>query len=134
MSKLISIILPTYNGEKYIRESIDSILNQTYKNWELIIVNDCSTDQTPTIVDEYATKDSRIKIINNAMNLKLPKSLNIGFKEAKGEYYTWTSDDNIFKPTALEVMALFEFATGVLSSCTIPALTVVAVGMFSVYG
>lgn len=100
----VSIILPTYNGKKYIRDSIESIINQTYTNWELIIVNDCSTDDTQKIIEEYQQKDKRIIVINNEKNLKLPASLNRGFEEASGEYYTWTSDDNLYKPNALQVM------------------------------
>ncbi|STQ85956.1 glycosyltransferase family 2 protein [Helicobacter muridarum] len=104
---LISIVLPTYNGEEYIEQSIESILNQTYKNIELIIVNDCSTDNTREIIESYANKDNRIKLIHNEINQKLPKSLNIGFTEAKGEYLTWTSDDNYYVPQALEIMLDF---------------------------
>ncbi len=104
---LISIILPTYNGETYIVESLESILSQTYHNWELIIVDDCSTDTTPTIISEYAEKDSRIKIFRNEENKKLPTSLNIGFAQASGTYYTWTSDDNYYEANALETMINF---------------------------
>ena len=100
----VSIVLPVYNGSKYIRESLDSIVNQTYKDWELIIVNDCSTDNTLSIVEEYVIKDERIKVINNEENQKLPKSLNIGFRLTKGEYLTWTSDDNMFCEFALQRM------------------------------
>ncbi len=101
---LVSIVLPTYNGEKYIRYSIESVLNQTYKNWELIIVNDFSNDNTFSIINEYAKTDERIKIINNNINKKLPASLNIGFTHATGDYYTWTSDDNLYKEEAIEKM------------------------------
>jgi glycosyltransferase involved in cell wall biosynthesis len=101
---LVSIILPVYNGEKYLEQSIESCLNQTYKNIELIIVNDCSTDATLTIAKEYANKDSRIKIINNETNQKLPNSLNIGHECANGNLITWTSDDNLYLPNAIEVM------------------------------
>lgn len=100
----VSIVLPTYNGEKYIRESIDSILNQSFTDWELIIVDDCSTDNTPEIVEQYAANDARIKVIHNQENQKLPQSLNIGFEHSKGEFLTWTSDDNYYLPTALERM------------------------------
>lgn len=100
----VSIVLPTYNGEKYIKESIDSIINQVYMDWELIIVNDCSNDNTLQIIHEYEERDKRIKVINNPKNRKLPKSLNIGFKNAVGEYLTWTSDDNIYLPNAIEKM------------------------------
>ena len=103
-NSLISIILPVYNGEKYLSQSIESVLNQTYKNIELIIVNDCSTDTTLSISSSYAALDSRIKIINNKENKKLPASLNIGHKQAKGDFITWTSDDNFYNDNALEVL------------------------------
>lgn len=103
----VSIVLPTYNGEKYLRESIDSIIGQTFSDWELIIVNDCSTDNTQNIIDEYVDRDNRIKCIINKTNQKLPESLNIGFRKAKGEYLTWTSDDNMYLPSALECMNAF---------------------------
>lgn len=100
----VSVILPTYNGEKYICEAIESILGQTYSNWELIIVDDCSEDVTLQIANEYARKDHRIKVIHNSNNCKLPQSLNVGFHNSKGDLLTWTSDDNRFLPNALEVM------------------------------
>lgn len=99
---LISIILPVYNGEKYLSQSIESCLNQTFKNIELIIVNDCSTDNTLSIANQYAEKDSRVKVINSLENKRLPASLNIGHKEAKGDFITWTSDDNFYELDALE--------------------------------
>jgi len=101
---LISIIIPCYNGEKYLSQSIGSCLNQTYKNIELIIVNDCSTDKSLSIIETFARNDSRIKVINNKENKKLPTSLNIGHQVAKGEYITWTSDDNILKPNFIEFL------------------------------
>lgn len=103
----ISIVLPVYNGEKYLAEAIDSIINQTFKDWELIIVNDCSKDSSEFIVREFMKKDERIKLINNNENKKLPESLNVGFREAKGEFLTWTSDDNIYEINALEEMYTF---------------------------
>lgn len=102
---LISIVLPVYNGEKYLASAIESILAQTYKRWELIIVNDCSTDGSAEIMEAYAAKDERISVIQNQENLKLPKSLNAGFSQAKGVYYTWTSDDNLLKPEMLATLA-----------------------------
>ena len=103
-AKKISIVLPVYNGAKYLAESIESIIAQTYTNWELIVVNDCSSDNSLNIATEYASKDARIKVFTNPQNLKLPNSLNEGFKHASGEYYTWTSDDNKYKPNALRIM------------------------------
>jgi glycosyltransferase involved in cell wall biosynthesis len=101
-SLLISIVLPTYNGAKYLRKSIESCIQQTYQNIELIIVNDCSTDETATIIQEYMCKDKRIKVISNNENRKLPGSLNIGFNRAKGDLFTWTSDDNVYAPNAIQ--------------------------------
>ncbi|MGN0503612.1 MAG: glycosyltransferase family 2 protein [Ruminococcus sp.] len=102
--KLVSIVLPIYNGEKYMRLSIDSILSQTYKNWELIIIDDCSTDKTPEIAKAYSDKDARISYYRNEVNLKLPRGLNRGFSLSKGDYLTWTSDDNLYLPEAIERM------------------------------
>lgn len=100
----VSIVLPCYNGEKYLRESINSIIKQTYQDWELIIVDDCSVDRSLGIAYEYMKNDSRIKVIHNETNCKLPCSLNIGFANATGELLSWTSDDNIYYPEALEIM------------------------------
>ena len=102
MNKLVSIVLPTFNGEAFLKKSIDSCLNQTYSNIELIIVNDCSTDSSEEIILSYV--DPRIRYIKNASNQRLPKSLNIGFSHALGECFTWTSDDNFFEKTAIEKM------------------------------
>lgn len=99
---LVSIILPTYNGSRYIAQSIESCLNQTYGNIELIIVNDASTDSTEEIITSY--QDTRIIYLKNSENLGLPKSLNVGFSKSSGKYLTWTSDDNHYAPNALEEM------------------------------
>jgi len=103
-NEFISIILPVFNGEVYLAEAIESILNQTYTHFELIIVNDYSTDESGTIAESFQKRDSRIKIIHNQMNKMLPASLNIGHRAAKGDYLTWTSHDNILKPFFLEVL------------------------------
>jgi glycosyltransferase involved in cell wall biosynthesis len=104
MNDLISIVLPVYNGEQYLRESIESVIGQTYGNWELLILDDCSTDATQIIALDYASKDRRIRYYKNDTNLRLPRNLNKGFSIARGEWLTWTSDDNYYYPTALEKM------------------------------
>lgn len=101
---LISIILPVYNGEKFLEEAIKSCLNQTYNHFELIIVNDCSTDQSLKIAEDFLALDNRVRVISNAENKRLPESLNIGHIEANGTYLTWTSHDNILKNNFLEVL------------------------------
>lgn len=105
--KKVSIVLPVYNGGKHICQSIESVLGQTHSNFELIIVDDCSTDDTPALIQKYAAFDARIKIITNETNLKLPASLNVGFRHAEGDYFSWTSDDNYFKPNAIKTMVDF---------------------------
>lgn len=97
----VSIVLPVYNGERYLEEAIQSVLDQTFKDWELIIIDDCSSDKTPEIIREFVQKDLRIKSYRNIQNQKLPRSLNIGFEKAQGEYFSWTSCDNLYKPEAI---------------------------------
>lgn len=101
----ISIVLPVYNREKLLPLAIESCLNQSFKDFELIIIDDCSKDNSALVAKEYAEQDSRIKVIVNETNKKLPSSLNIAFKEARGQYFTWTSDDNLFHENALEEMS-----------------------------
>lgn len=106
-SPLVSIVLPTYNGSRYLDQAIQSILNQTYSNWELIIVDDGSNDDTPNIISRYVAIDSRIRSIRHPINRKLPAALNTGFAQAKGEFLTWTSNDNCYRPNALAIMVSF---------------------------
>ncbi len=98
----VSLVLPVFNGERYLATAIDSILAQSFADFELICVDDCSNDATPAILAEYAARDARIRVVRNATNLKLPASLNRGFREARGEWFSWTSDDNILRPNMLE--------------------------------
>ncbi|BCN32545.1 glycosyltransferase family 2 protein [Anaeromicropila herbilytica] len=92
--KLVSVIMPAFNTEKYIREAIESILNQTYKNLEFIIIDDGSTDNTLKIIMEYAKKDNRILVISRK-NMGLTSSLNDGIKLAHGEYIARMDSDDI---------------------------------------
>ena len=96
----VSIVLPTYNGAKRLRQSIESCLSQTYRNIELIVVDDGSSDSTPPIVRSYT--DPRIQYVRHPKNRGLPRALNTGFARTTGEYLTWTSDDNRFLPSAIE--------------------------------
>lgn len=114
MEKKVSIVLPVYNGEKYLRLALDSILSQTYTNFELIIIDDCSSDTSYAIARSYAKRDKRIRVYRNRENKKLPKSLNAGFHLASGELFTWTSDDNLLKPNTIEsLVAIFEENTDI---------------------
>lgn len=104
---VVSIILPTYNGSTYLSEAIESCLTQTYTAWELIVVDDCSTDTTPAIIAQYVAHDPRIRAIRHEVNQKIPGALNTGHAAAQGSYLTWTSDDNRFLAGAIEEMAGF---------------------------
>lgn len=104
MEPLVSIILPVYNGEKFLSRSIESCLDQTHRNLELIIVDDCSTDTSIEIAKSYANIDDRVRIISNDTNRQLPASLNVGHKAATGMFLTWTSDDDFYNPQAVEIM------------------------------
>ena len=100
MTALVSVVLPTHNGRRYIRQSIDSVLVQTLDDFELIVVDDASADDTADIVSSY--HDPRLRLIRLTQNAKLPGALNIGFRETRAPYLTWTSDDNWYAPNALE--------------------------------
>ena len=96
----VTVLMSAYNGEKYLREAIDSILGQTFKDFEFLIINDGSTDKTGEILKSY--NDPRIKIINNNKNIGLTKSLNKGLKLARGEYIARQDADDISLPTRFE--------------------------------
>lgn len=104
-SPLFSVLLPVYNGEKYLRLSIDSVLSQTFQDFELIIWNDCSTDSSASIIAEY--KDSRIRCFQNNPNRGLFPTLNQAIKEARGQWIRLWAQDDIMKPSCLEVEADF---------------------------
>lgn len=95
-SPQISVVMPAYNAEKYITEAIDSILFQTFKDFEFIIINDASTDSTKEIVESF--NDPRIILINNEQNKGVAKSLNIGISAAKGKYIARMDADDIALP------------------------------------
>ena len=96
----VTVLMSVYNGEKYLREAIDSILNQTFENFEFLIINDGSTDGTADTLQSY--NDPRIKIINNEKNIGLTKSLNRGLKIARGEYIARQDADDVSMPERLE--------------------------------
>ena len=90
---MISVVMAVYNGEKYLRAAIDSILRQTFSDFEFIIIDDCSTDNTANILKSYT--DDRMQIIRNEQNLRLPASLNKGLKMARGKYIARMDADDI---------------------------------------
>lgn len=104
MDKLISVVVPVYNVEEYLEECLNSIINQSYKNLEIILVDDGSTDKSGYICDDFSQKDNRIKVIHKE-NGGLSDARNVGIKSAKGEFiYLIDSDDFICSKDALERM------------------------------
>ncbi|MEO1693370.1 MAG: glycosyltransferase [Cyanobacteria bacterium J06631_6] len=117
----ISVLMSVYNGSAYLQESIESILHQTYSDFEFIIIDDCSTDKSAAIIAKYAQKDRRIKLITNQTNIGLTKSLNKGLTLAQGEYIARQDADDISYPARLEkeVLVLEKSADIGLVSCNI---------------
>lgn len=103
----VSVIMSVYNGSRYLWESIGSILSQTFTDFELILINDCSTDNSWEIINEYAKKDERIVLVNNQENIGLTKSLNKGLKIARGEYIARQDADDISLPDRLLIQTNF---------------------------
>ena len=101
MDKKISIIVPAYNSEKTIKRCINSILHQTYRNFELVVVDDGSNDKTPQLLDDYALLDERIKVIHKA-NGGVSSARNVGLENATGEYITFCDADDLLLEYALE--------------------------------
>lgn len=101
MNELVSVIVPVYNVEKYIKKCLNSIINQTYKNLEIILVDDGSPDNCPQICDEYAKKDSRIKVIHKA-NGGLSDARNAGVAASTGEYIGFVDSDDYIEPNMYE--------------------------------
>lgn len=97
---LVSIIMPSWNTGKFISESIHSVLNQTYTNWELLIVDDCSTDNTNDVVNTFS--DNRIKYFKNEKNSGAALTRNRAIKEARGEWIAFLDSDDLWKPEKLE--------------------------------
>ncbi|MBN1301174.1 MAG: glycosyltransferase [Melioribacteraceae bacterium] len=96
-----SVIIPVYNHANYLPAAIESIFNQTYDDWEIVVVNDGSTDNTPDVIKEYENKDYRVRGFHKE-NGGVSSALNEGIKNARGEFITWLSADDLFDPVKLE--------------------------------
>jgi glycosyltransferase involved in cell wall biosynthesis len=103
---LVTIVLPTYNRANLLHGAVKSCVTQTWKSLEIIVVDDGSSDNTAQVVEEWSRLDRRIRYVRQ-QNGKIPRALNTGFREAKGVFFTWTSDDNLYEPEAIELMATY---------------------------
>lgn len=106
---LVSVIMPSYNTAKYIAESIESVIGQTYPDWELIIVDDCSTDDTDSVVAKYLS-DERIRYLKNETNSGAAISRNYALREAKGKWIAFLDSDDVWLPEKLETQIAFMLA------------------------
>ena len=107
MKEKISVITPLYNAENYIRKTIKSVLNQSYDNLEMIIIDDLSTDNSRNVVKEYAAKDDRIKLIELQKNQGAAVARNTGIEKASGKYIAFIDSDDLWEPDKLETQLEF---------------------------
>ncbi|MBQ8784417.1 MAG: glycosyltransferase family 2 protein [Alphaproteobacteria bacterium] len=103
MSHTVTVVIPVYNVEKYLEQCLDSVINQTYKDIEIICINDGSTDNSITILEKYALSDNRIKIISQT-NQGISAARNAGIKVATGKYITFLDSDDFLSRDAIEKM------------------------------
>lgn len=104
---LVSVIVPVYNAEKFLADTITTVQNQTYKNWELIMVDDCSTDNSVKIITKYLKTDKRIKLYKNSVNLHAALTRNKGIDVSNGRYIAFLDADDLWEPTKLEKQVAF---------------------------
>lgn len=107
MKNVISIIIPVYNQEKYLAETLNSVLNQSYSNWECILVNDGSADNSVSVINQYLAKDNRFSFINSE-NKGVSHARNLALKQVKGDYILFLDGDDIIHPEKLQ-MAISNF-------------------------
>ncbi|MEZ7605888.1 MULTISPECIES: glycosyltransferase family 2 protein [Streptococcus] len=115
---LVSIITPTFNSANFIEETIESVLSQTYHNWEMIIVDDCSSDNTEEVVNQYVIKDNRIKYIKLDKNSGAAVARNKAMAEAKGEYMAFLDSDDVWTAEKLSEQLSFMHENSISFSCT----------------
>jgi glycosyltransferase involved in cell wall biosynthesis len=107
MNDLVSILTPTYNTEKFIRETIESVKNQTYQNWEMILVDDGSKDKTAFVIEEFSKNDARIKLFKLPENRGNGFARNVALERAKGKYIAYLDADDLWFPEKLEKQIQF---------------------------
>ncbi len=118
MKDLVSIITPAYNASSYLVETINCVQSQTYQNWELLIIDDCSTDNTYAIAEDVRLKDGRIKLIKAEENGGVAKARNIGLEQANGDYIAFVDSDDLWKSDKLEKQLAFMKEKGCVLSYT----------------
>ena len=116
---LVSVVIPVYNGERYVAAAIESVLAQTYSNFELIVVDDCSQDASLEVIHQYMYQDHRINVIKNAKNLGVAETRNIGIRASKGKYIALLDCDDLWKREKLtRQVSLLEESKTQISYCS----------------
>lgn len=115
---LVSIIMPVYNSEDYLEASIQSVLNQSYKNWELIIIDDGSTDASLEIIQKIQLERSEIRLLINSENMGISATRNKGIEAARGEFIAFLDSDDRWQPKKLEKQIAFMKKEAINFSCT----------------
>lgn len=106
-TKLVSVVIPVYNAERYLKECLESVMNQTYKNLQIVVVDDASTDRSKEIIKEFGHKDKRVIILSNETNLGISKTRNVGLSIAIGDYYAPMDSDDVIEPNKMEMLVKF---------------------------
>lgn len=107
VNDLVSIVVPVYNAERFINETIQTVLDQTHTNWELILIDDASTDNSIKLITPYLKEDKRIKLLKNKTNLHTALTRNKGIKAAKGRYIAFLDADDLWAPSKLNKQVAF---------------------------
>ena len=118
MTPLVSIIMPCYNAERYIAQSIESVLAQTYTNWELLITDDGSTDKSVEIISKYSKNDDRINVMVPDEHQGIARTRNMSISRARGRFVAFLDNDDMWKPKKLEKQVTFMLEKGIGFSYT----------------
>lgn len=114
MNPLVSIITPSYNSEKFIARTIDSVMAQSYRHWEMLIIDDGSVDSSKDIITAYIRKNDKIKLLECKQNLGAARARNLGIKNARGRYIAFLDSDDLWLPGKLEKQIAFMQANNLL--------------------
>lgn len=109
---LVSVIMPAYNAERYLSDAVESVINQTFSGWELLIIDDCSADHTAVIASEYAEKDPRIRVLRNERNCGASETRHRGVQAAAGNWIAFLDSDDIWAPEKLRLQLELAERTG----------------------
>lgn len=118
MKNLVSVITPVFNSEKYITNTFQSLLNQSYLNWEWVLVDDCSSDNSVEIIEEFMKQDKRVKLLKNSKNLGSGATRNKAIENAEGDFIAFLDSDDIWHPKKLEVQVNFMLERNIAFSHT----------------